>query len=156
MNIVEFINKIKLNMSIPEEVALAYTIILFFVNFICSFKFCRDFNEPIWQAFIPIYNLKVVFKYCWNMKKFIVHCVLETLSLLLPLLYEASGRETIILWVLDIIVSLGAIVHGIELGINNLKAYGYGKTAIPLIFFFNGSLLLTAFGQNEYIGNFSK
>ena len=156
MNVVHFIEKIPLfELELLETVGLPYMALLYLIDVYCTYRMCKSFNEPVWTSFIPFYNWIVVFKYCWNLKAFQEHMLIEIAGLLIPFFSEAfithEGIE-FILAIIDLFVACLGLKHGIEIGIFVLKAHGYdAKKLFPIIFFFDLPLILSL--RARYLGN---
>ena len=157
MNIIHVIEKIPgLHLHFLEKIALPYFILLYLIDTACAIKLCRQFNEPLWTAFIPFYNWRTAFKYCWNLEAFYEHVVLEVLNLVLPIIAGWINVPiiTTIITVIDLVVLVMAIRHGIHIGCYLYESWGY-KISYPLIFILDIPLLLAAFGRKIYLGNTS-
>lgn len=161
MNILHFLEKLELDfLHFINDTVLPYTLIIYLIDIICIYRVCKKFKEPVWQAFVPVYNWRVIFKYCWNDKAFLEHLFIEiTIILIIPIFESLVNHEIIdfVIFVIDLIISIIGLKHAIEVNIFNLKSYGYNEWYyIPLMFFFNGALILCTFGKHDYLGNFSE
>ena len=157
MNIVHILEKIPgLHLHFLEKIALPYFIILYLIDAASAYRLCKKFNEPVWTAFIPFYNWRTAFKYCWNLEAFFEHVVLEVLNLVLPVIASIINVPiiTTIITVVDLIVLVMAVRHGIHIGHYLYESFGY-KVNYLLMFIFDIPLLLAAFGKNIYLGNTS-
>ena len=157
MNIIHIIEKIPgLHWHFLEKIALPYFTILYVIDAVCAYRLCRRFNEPVWTAFIPLYNWRTAFKYCWNLEAFYEHVVLEVLNLVLPVIagWIKVPIITTIITVIDLAVLVMAIRHGIHIGCYLYESWGY-PINYPLIFILDIPLILAAFGKNIYLGNTS-
>lgn len=156
MNILHFIEKIPLfELEFIEHIGVPYFIILYLIDVYCTYRMCKSFNEPTWTSFIPFYNWIVVFKYCWNLKAFQEHLLIEIAGIMIPFLSEAFiTHETIelIIAIIDLFIACLGVRHAIEIGVFTLKAYGYNvKKNFIFIFLFDIVLILTL--NAKYLGN---
>ena len=128
MNIIHFIEKIPfLELVFFEKIARPYFVVLYLIDVFCCFKTYRYFKEPLWQCFIPFYNLKVYFERCWNLEAFREHLCIEILGLMIPLFGRFIQNDILLslLSVLEFVVSCLAMKHGFEIGTCVLRSYGY-------------------------------
>ena len=160
MNIIHFIEKIFfIEFGFLEKISLPYFLIMYVIDVSCICRLCKMFNEPVWQAFIPFYNWRVVFKYCWNDKAFWEHLVLELLNIVIPVIYEELiSHEFIelILLIVDLILAVIGFKHSIEIMSYLLESFGYEKKRYKiLMFIFDIPLIMCAYGKNKYLYNAS-
>ena len=160
MNIIHFIEKIFfIEIEFLEKISLPYFLVIYLIDVICIYHLCKQFKEEIWQAFIPLYNWRIIFKYCWNEQAYQQHVLLELLNILIPMAYEnflVHEYIELFLLVLDLIIAIMAIKHCIETMTFLLKSFGYeGRWYRVAMFFFNLPLIICAFGGNRYLYNAS-
>ena len=162
MNIIHLLEKIPFILfELEEHYILIYSILLYLIDTTCILKLYKKFNEKIdFKAFIPFYNWRIVFKYCWNDKAFWQHFFIEIAGISIPLICEILKIDGILLNVIaiiDLFIALWGLKHAIEISMLSLEAFNYNKyLGIPLALVFNLELILIAFGKNKYIGNKSK
>ena len=161
MNIIHFIEKIFfIEFAFLERISLPYFLIMYVIDVSCICRLCRMFDEPIWQAFIPFYNWRVIFRYCWNDKAFKQHLLLEFLNLVIPVIYEELISHEFIelfLLILDLILAIIGLKHSIEIMSYLLESFGYEKKWYRIMMFiFDIPLIMCAYGKNRYLYNASE
>ncbi len=141
MNIIHFIEKIFfIEIEFLEKISLPYFLVIYLIDVICICRLCKQFKEETWQAFIPLYNWRIIFKYCWNEQAYQQHVLLELLNILIPMAYENFLMHEYIelfLLVLDLIIAITAIKHCIETMTFLLKSFGYESRWYRVAMFFS-------------------
>lgn len=106
-------------------------------------------GESGWKSLIPVYNLYVMYRICWNTRVFWVVFVLEIVSAWLP----EPGDGVLLAAVLSLLVSLLLLVIQ---GLYCLKLAGaFGKSGLfgAGLFFLNTLfILILGFGSSRYRG----
>lgn len=159
MNILHFIEKLPFILfELEEHYIIIYSILLYLIDTLSILRLYKKFNEKIdYKAFIPFYNWRIVFKYCWNDKAFWQHFFIEIAGLGIPFIcefLELNGLVLDIIVFVDLIIALWGLKHAIEISMLTLEAFDYNKyIGIPLALVFNIELILIAFGKKKYIGN---
>ncbi|MBR0418415.1 MAG: hypothetical protein IJI66_04550 [Erysipelotrichaceae bacterium] len=160
MNIIHFIEKIFfIEIEFLEKISLPYFLIIYVIDASCICRICKMFNEPVWQALIPFYNWRVIFKYCWNDKAFKEHLILELLNIVIPVIYEELITHEfieLIILIVDLILAIIGFRHSIEIMSYLLESFGYEKKRYKiLMFIFDIPLIMCAYGKNKYLYNAS-
>ena len=160
MNIIHFIEKIFfIEFEFLEKISLPYFLILYVIDACSIYRLCRIFDEEVWQAFIPLVNWRIPFKYCWNEEAYHQHIMLELWNILIPLIYENMITHEyieLLLLVIDLILAILAIRHSIEIMTFMLKSFGYESRWYRLaMFILDIPLIICAFGKNKYLYNAS-
>jgi hypothetical protein len=105
-----------------------------------------------WKAIIPIYNIYLCFKFCWNTTYFWVWLVLSLLSVWADGYAYYSGYMSIVSYV----ISLVTVMITVNLAYHLSMSFGHGFWyALGLAFFPFIFTMIIGFGSSRYFGNTS-
>lgn len=131
------------------------TIALYVVFVIGAWKVFVKLGEPGWKAIIPVYNLYIVFKHCWNAKMFWIYLIIGIISGVCQFAYKGEA-SSIFLGIITIAAGIAYIViqlklcHYTAVSFQHGWGYAFGLFFLPFIF-----VLILGFGGSKYIGNMS-
>ena len=107
----------------------------------------RKAGEPAWKAWIPVYNLYILFKLCWTTKMFWIWLVVDFAGVLISRL----NSDNLILTLIGIVLGIAAIVIMAKKCGHVARAYGRGTgTAVGLFFLPMIFECILGFGESVY------
>lgn len=107
----------------------------------------RKAGEPAWKAWIPVYNLYILFKLCWTTKMFWIWLVVDFAGVLISKL----NSDNLILTLIGIVLGIAAIVIMAKKCGRVARAYGRGTgTAVGLFFLPMIFECILGFGESVY------
>ena len=107
----------------------------------------RKAGEPAWKAWIPVYNLYILFKLCWTTKMFWIWLVVDFAGVLISKL----NSDNLILALIAIVLGIASIVIMAKKCGRVARAYGRGTgTAVGLFFLPMIFDCILGFGESVY------
>lgn len=106
-------------------------------------------GAPGWASLIPLYNMHVLYKLCWEAKFFWFQILLSIAARVLQ-----GVDDTGMLTAFGAMLSLAAVIMGLMLPFRLAKAFGKSKLfGLGLLIFNTIHLLILGFGSAEYVGS---
>lgn len=131
-------------------VAIAVAIVAVLVYIVTCLGMAKMFKkagEPAWKAYVPFYNLYILYKKCWQTKMF---WILFVTSLIGGILNNMS-EDSIIVLLLSLVFSIIGIVIEAKFCGRLSRAYGK-KTGTAIGYFFLPTIFswILGFGSAQY------
>lgn len=105
-------------------------------------------GAPGWASLIPLYNMHVLYKLCWEAKFFWFQILLSIAARVLQ-----GVDDTGMLTAFGGLLSLAAIIMALMLPFRLAKAFGKGRLfGLGLLIFNTVFLMILGFGNGEYLG----
>lgn len=106
-------------------------------------------GESGWKSLIPIYNLYILYKVCWNTNVFWAVLVLEILSNALGKNEKGSFFVSILALIIWVVLLIIRIFYCLKLS----RAFGFrGGFAVGLYFLNTIFIMILGFGNSRYYG----
>lgn len=136
-------------MVIIASVGLIATIL----KIIALWRLFEKAGEKGWKALIPIYDLYILTKLCWDTKYFWVLLVASLASGFISS-FDVNGEQVGLFSVMvALCVGVYSIFYTVFLYVREARSYGKGEGfAIGLVFLNTIFSCILAFGKSKYIG----
>ena len=142
------------------QIALIYLAILavFYVLMVVAFwKIFTKMGEKGWKSLIPFYNMYILFKRCYNSKKFWQYLIATIIYIVADVVLYIAVKDSILYncsAIIELIALIWCIVILILLYHNVSKSFGHGAGfTVGLVLLEFIFALILAFGSSEYKGN---
>ena len=113
-------------------VVLVVSLLYYVITALGLGRMFRKAGEPAWKAWIPGYNLYILYKRCWTAKMFWIWLALDFVCMLVNKL----NSDNLILSLIVIVFGIASIVIMAKQCGRVARAYGRGiGTAVGLFFF---------------------
>ena len=133
---------------------LLASVLIYLIAYICyavgGYRLFAKFGEPGWKAFIPLYNIYVIFGKVWTNAAGLLVVILMLASAILG--NTAAGNETLttLASVINLVNLIVTFVGGCKLS----KSFGHGiPFALGLTFLQPLFIIILGFNGDEYLGN---
>lgn len=128
-------------------VTLVVSLLYYVITALGLGRMFRKAGEPAWKAWIPGYNLYILYKRCWTAKMFWIWLVLDFAGMLINKL----RGDNLILSLIVIILGIASIVIMAKHCGRVARAYGRGAgTAVGLFFLPMIFDCILGFGKSVY------
>lgn len=128
-------------------VTLVVSLLYYVITALGLGRMFRKAGEPAWKAWIPGYNLYILYKRCWTAKMFWIWLVLDFAGMLVNKL----RGDNLILSLIVIILGIASIVIMAKHCGRVARAYGRGAgTAVGLFFLPMIFDCILGFGKSVY------
>lgn len=106
-------------------------------------------GESGWKSLIPVYNMYILYKICWNSNAFWLFLILQIISS-----YASSdSAEGFLLKVAAVVVSIALLVIDAVFSMKLSGAFGHGIGFAMGLFFLNTIfILILGLGSSRYYG----
>lgn len=129
---------------------IAVAIVWYIFQAIADWKIFAKAGEPGWKSLIPIYNIIVEFKICWNGAMGAVFAVSVLCANILTSGDNVANWRMILAGVLVVVMLVLYVMQSLKLA----KAFGKGTGfGVCLILFGPIARLILGFGGDRYVGH---
>ncbi len=126
---------------------LVISLLYYIISAVGLGRMFRKAGEPAWKAWIPIYNLYILYKRCWNAKMFWIWIAVD----LGGVIVNKLNSDNLILTLIAIILGIASIVIMVKQCGRVSRAYGRGiGTAVGLFFLPMIFDCILGFGKSVY------
>lgn len=128
-------------------VVLVVSLLYYVITALGLGRMFRKAGEPAWKAWIPVYNLYILYKRCWTAKMFWIWLALDFVGMLVNKL----NSDNLILSLIVIVFGIASIVIMAKQCGRVARAYGRGiGTAVGLFFLPMIFDCILGFGKSVY------
>lgn len=128
--------------------------LIYLIAYICyaigGYRLFAKFGEPSWKAFIPLYNIYVIFSKVWTNAAGLLVVILMLASAVLSGGAADNATLATLLSVINLVNFIVTFVGGYKLS----KSFGHGiPFALGLTFLQPLFIIILGFNGDEYLGN---